>query len=236
MGPGSTRCTAAVPGRPNSVYSYHVPRGNISVTLHGAAAVTTRNAPRQKESGRDWCEGGCRPRPQVAGQKPNLALIPGDSAKVAEVVYYDATGVQLAEGALESRANRNPQSGDSAIFGRCSNMPTSTLPRGHFSPTRANRPCPTGPAVTDNPMSPISAPGPSQGDFPAPATIHNKVECPGFFSFPPSHPSPTLQPLAEGQPLERRPGKHQQPRRRRHGRWLRSIRGSTVVVNSDGNK
>ena len=50
MGPGYTRCTAAVPGRPNSVYSYHVPRGNISVTLHGAAAVTTRNAPRQKES------------------------------------------------------------------------------------------------------------------------------------------------------------------------------------------
>ena len=132
MGPGSTRCTAAVPGRPNSVYSYHVPQGNISVALHGAAAVTTRNAPRQKESGRDWCDGGCRPRPQVAGQKPNLALIPGDSAKVAEVVYCDAAGVQLAEGAFGSRANRNPQSGDSAIFGRCSNMPASTSPRGHF--------------------------------------------------------------------------------------------------------
>ena len=48
--------------------------------------------------GRDWCEGGCRPRPQVAGQKPNLALIPGDSAKGAEVVYCDAAGVQLAVG------------------------------------------------------------------------------------------------------------------------------------------
>ena len=69
---------------------------------------------------------------QTAGQKPNLALIPGDSAKVAEVVYCDAAGVQLAEGAFGSRANRNPQSGDSAIFGRCSNMPASTSPRGHF--------------------------------------------------------------------------------------------------------
>ena len=77
---------------------------------------------------------------------------------------------------------------------------------GPFFLTRANRPRPTGPAVTDQSMSSgacrvvstIPAPAPAQCDFSAPATLNNKVECVQGYFLPTIPPFPDVAAASRG--------------------------------------